>query len=57
MNSSTNPTDGVRLLDPPSSGPLKQWIIGVVTAALSIGYSPICIERGVTVLFSSNLAV
>jgi hypothetical protein len=36
---------------------LKQWIIGVVTAALSIGYSPICIERGVTVLFSSNLAV
>ncbi len=43
--------DAEDLADAPSGGRTKQWLAGVVLAAVPIIYGSICIQRGHTTLF------
>jgi hypothetical protein len=38
----------------PSGGPVKQWVAGVLIAAVPIIYGIVCISRGYTTLFGNR---
>jgi hypothetical protein len=46
--------DAENLAYGPSGGRMKQWLAGVVLAAVPIIYGIVCIQRGYTTLFGSR---